>query len=125
MLHVSNIACLGNQFDPECQRVIDKFSIRYAYRFVFGGWVPPDGSVYRLAWVVDGSVEPEALVPWLREGVPVLVPEASVGLRQFTGEPAVGLSYVQAEDAEACLLALTLDDDLYGVLRANAFAARA
>lgn len=123
-MQTAYIACIGDRFDAECQRVIDKLSVRHAYRFVAAAWTSPASGDYRAAWVVDKSAGSDLVIPWLNAGVPVLFPDEGLQLRELLGNPANGLSYMKAEDAEACLHALVLDERLRADLQANYLAAR-
>ena len=121
--------CAGQRIDPECARVMNALTRQgdRRWRFVLADWVDDEELARaRAFWVVDRAVGVADVLRGLRHGVPLLVPEDDIELRDLCMSVGCGLFYRDAAEAIRCLAHLVANETIRRTLGDNgrAFVAR-
>ncbi|MGV8108411.1 glycosyltransferase family 4 protein [Methanospirillum sp.] len=100
------IACFGKQVSFQSFQAINTFgeNMHSNFRFVMGYWLQLDHyRKVKVLWVVDPNTTFEDITIGLRNGVPLLVPDNHIALKNLCITAKCGLYYKDAVEAQACL----------------------
>lgn len=117
------IACAGRHFDDTAIDAIEAFGRsqgRRACRLVLNEWLTEDQfRKVKLFWLVDRNTKPDVVAPALRNGIPLLVPEAHTGLRDLCRSHNCGLYYQNSAEAAECLSYLIANESMSAAMGSN------
>ena len=119
------ILCVGKHVNPECARAMKAFKEkpkREKCHFVMRDWFEADQFPQaKLLWVVDDQARVDDVVEGLRQGIPLLVPEAHPELKGLCSSANCGLYYRNGIEAEACLEYLLRNPKTASVISQNGY----
>lgn len=101
------IACIGNRVSPQCIQAMDamrKNMPNHFLRFVMGDWFQTDQyKKVKLLWIVDPKAKFDNVIVALKAGVPLLVPENHLLLKEVCIREKCGLYYRDSIEAQYCI----------------------
>ena len=114
--------CAGRRVDAACAWAMNALARQgdRRWRFVLADWVDDaELAQARVLWVVDRSAGLADVLRGLRHGVPLLVPEDAVELKDLCVTAGCGLFYRDAAEAIRCLAHLVANETTRRALGEN------
>lgn len=119
------IICYRDHIDHECFNIINTISKNPEFsncQFIMFDWLQDDQiRPDAILWVLDESVDKEALLPMLKYNLSLLVPEKNCELKQLCIDYNCGLYYQTPYEAEGALLCLLSNKKIRSTLAANGY----
>jgi hypothetical protein len=118
------IVCFGRNVGELCTEAVPQIAgscPELNLQFVMSDWLAED-QVRRAAvyWVLDPAAGLPDIRVALRDGIPLLVPEQALALRQICIEGNCGLFYQNLEEAIACAIYLVRNPAIAAAMGENA-----
>lgn len=99
--------CIGNLVSPHCIQAINAIRENMpnlVFRFIMGDWLQIDQyKDVKLLWVVDPQAQLNDVIVGLKAGVPLLVPDNHLSLKEICISKKCGLYYRNAIEAQYCI----------------------